>query len=328
MFKNILKKIKEFYSKHETLMLHILAAIGAWLLAYICTILLKNWTETSVIELVKGIDTFIDRHQTSTHGILTLFVLFSLVVVIKVRRGILRGKIAKTAGLFLYSFNSTQKSLKDSEQYLKAAGKKTIYLGVLAATGWDTFGREGTPLHEAVRTCREIRVVLLDPLSKAVEIRSKALGIDAEDYRKDIHRSIEYLRTIKKKGTSDGTRLHGIRLKAYKFLPFWHFVILDNWVRVQQYPDNDYVKNSPYYAFEKGEESEKGGGMIFEHVCNEFNRYWDDDGRFIEYDFERGGFVREKESKKSTEEEKFTKKDPSIDKNKKKHHGGKHRRKF
>lgn len=112
---------------------------------------------------------------------------------------------------------------------------------LICATGYDTFGRPGTPLYDSLKMCRTVKILLLRPSSPAVDKRAKDLGINPGEYKRTLINSIEYLKNIRRE-------TNAIELRAYDSYPLWKILCMDKYICVQQYEIEKHVQDVTHYA--------------------------------------------------------------------------------
>lgn len=140
-------------------------------------------------------------------------------------------------------------------------------LRILGVTGWETFGKEGSPLHDIVDNFHgEIRILLIKPRCDAFTIRAKALGLKEKDYEKEIKNTIAYCEQLSAKGKS-------IIVKLYKQTPIWKMVFTENYMWLQHYKPDDHVDNTPVYTLFANE----GETSLYFPLMDVFRKRWDYD---------------------------------------------------
>ena len=134
--------------------------------------------------------------------------------------------------------------------------QKNSLLLLLGATGWETFGNETSPLHNAISTYNKgIRIMLMDPDSQYLKARAKAVGMNDNDYKNEIIKSINYLKELRKKN-------HHISLKLYDSLPNWKMIITSKHIHIQYYNNDSHVADCPLYQFYS---TDNPGGLYHFH---------------------------------------------------------------
>jgi hypothetical protein len=120
---------------------------------------------------------------------------------------------------------------------------------------WSNIDKEeaekDSPLYECVESFRgEVRILLFNPESALIEEAAKNIGMTTAVYKDEVNSSIEY---CKKLNTRNGGKIF---LKLYDEMPLWKIVIVDNFLRVQNYKhrlnNNSHlldIEQSPAYGF-------------------------------------------------------------------------------
>ncbi len=155
-----------------------------------------------------------------------------------------RSYMAKVAGLFRVvparSFLAKRRLKKLKEE--QGAGRNVM---IISSTGFRTFADPAGDLHQVLRTCREAKIMLLDPLKDGVIARAKSLSdpaITTEVLRDQIIRSIDFLKDLK-------AHQKNIRLKLYHEVPLLKLAIFGDYLCLQHYPAGLNVRNMFEYVF-------------------------------------------------------------------------------
>lgn len=231
--------------------------------------IVRNWETDTVVANVRQAAAFIDKYSIYVEATIVILLITLVEIIARWCIHYQKGSMAIASGMFLFKPNSTKRQIKRSEDFLKKQSLGCGFLYIRGATGWETFGNPSSPLYEAAKSCREVRVILIYPLSGAVQERARHLHVNVQNYRKEIYDSINYLRSLKR----DSARPDYLTLKMYQGYPFWKYIMLEDYVWVQQYPREGHVKNSPCYAFQRLPISNTKG--IYDHLLNQFLIYWD-----------------------------------------------------
>ncbi len=258
-------RIKAIMRKKATF--HLLVSLISILLTFVFGWLIKNWQTEAVIQHVKLAEIFVDRYLLLIELGMVIVTLTIIEVLVRLLEDYRKASMATASGLFFFRPNSTERQIRKSENFLRDESVGCGFLYVRGATGWETFSSSESPLYQATKSCRDVRIILIYPLSEAVIQRSHDLKMNVNKYREQIYESIEFLRSLKR----GSGRPESLMLKMYQGYPFWKYIILDNYVWVQQYPVGDHVRNSPSYAYERVPRFNKG---VFDHLVNQFLRYW------------------------------------------------------
>jgi hypothetical protein len=155
-----------------------------------------------------------------------------------------RSYMAKVAGLFRVvpakSFLAKRRLKKFKEE--QGAGRNVM---IISSTGFRTFADPAGDLHQVLRTCREAKIMLLDPLKEGVIARAKSLSdpaITTEVLRDQIIRSIDFLKDLK-------AHQKNIRLKLYHEVPLLKLAIFGDYLCLQHYPAGLNVRKMLEYVF-------------------------------------------------------------------------------
>jgi hypothetical protein len=242
--------------------------------------LLLHWAEQPVVDRIYTFSRFLGNHLLAVEGAVGILIILFLEMVVRMYRRARLGKLALESGLFLYCPNASQKEIQASKQVLKEQSENCSNIHIFCASGWDTFGKPGSPLHETMRRCDKAEVVLLNPESQAARKRAEDLGIAPDDYISNIRQSIAYINSIRKGGDNP----ERFQLKTYDSYPYWKYIFLEKQVWIQQYPPNGTVQCSPCYTFERI--ADRDGG-IYKNLMQYFIRRWNSN-RLGRYDFQKG----------------------------------------
>jgi hypothetical protein len=150
-----------------------------------------------------------------------------------------------------------------SEDILSAENK---FVYILGANGIDTFGKPGSPLHDALQSFRgHIRVILCKPGSKPMRGRAAAVGTNAAEYEKAIKESVRRLKFLKKQA-------HPIEGRYYEGQPNWKLIVTNSTLWVQYYlPGGPHVDQTPVWLVSATDNADG-----FYHLFHmEFNRIWE-----------------------------------------------------
>jgi hypothetical protein len=144
-------------------------------------------------------------------------------------------------------------------------------LRIMGATGWETFGDPGSPLHKLLgRFNGEVKILLMKPDAAlpALIHRAAEIGQSPADYAKEIERSIDRLRNLRKSGRN-------ISLKLYTQTPVWKMIISNDYMWLQHYRCDSNVDDTPVYVFfSDGDE----GTSLFHALYSVWLKRWDVDG--------------------------------------------------
>lgn len=138
---------------------------------------------------------------------------------------------------------------------------------ILGATGWETFGKPGSPLHDMLLKFRgEIRILLIKPECDAFRVRTRALGINEKDYKKEITDSISFCEKLRDRGIS-------IVVKLYIQPPIWKMIFTENYMWLQHYKPDKHVDDTPVYTLFANQDETS----LYFPLMDVFRKRWDYD---------------------------------------------------
>jgi hypothetical protein len=191
-----------------------------------------------------------------------------------------RSYMARIAGLFRVvsakAFLAKRRLKKLKEE--QGAGRNVM---IISSTGFRTFADPTGDLHQVLRSCREAKIMLLDPLKDGVIARAKSLAdpaITPEILRDQIIRSIDFLKELK-------THQKNIRLKLYHEVPLLKLAIFGDFLCLQHYPAGLNVRKMPEYVFKHAKD-----GNLFGLFYQYFVTRWLDPA-IPEYDLDTDELV-------------------------------------
>jgi hypothetical protein len=150
-------------------------------------------------------------------------------------------------------------------------------LMLIGSTGFRTFADPNGDLHRVLLSCREAKIMLLDPESVGARARAKAIlhpEVTEEGFRAHIGKSIEFL-----KGLTEVQKI--IKLKLYQDPPLLKLAILGDYIWMQHYHTGLDVQMMPEYVFKH----DQNPGSLYIPLYQYFLAKWNDPG-IPEYDFE------------------------------------------
>lgn len=156
---------------------------------------------------------------------------------------------------------------------------------IMTVTGYDTFGQPHSPFYQVLNDVREIRVLLLNPLSEGARLRADSLSGERDYYGRmleELHDSIDVLRELRRSGRR-------VVLKFYDNRPFWKLIIIGGYVWVQYCHDGVEVSSVPEYVFAQPSDGGQRGlytpfNMLFEEKWSEIPA--------VDFDFETDELVK------------------------------------
>jgi hypothetical protein len=116
---------------------------------------------------------------------------------------------------------------------------------VISSTGFRTLVDAKGDLHHVIASCREAKIMLLNPFSEGARARVKSISdpeITIESFREQIRKSIFFLKGLK-------AIQKNIKLKLYNDPPFLKLVILGDYMWMQYYHPGLDVQRMPEYVF-------------------------------------------------------------------------------
>jgi len=279
------------------IVLHVFVAIStatiAWLIDehILKSKIINNLFKTDDIKLS------FERWRYFIDAALAILVFIQIEVIVTFRKVFARAQIAYASGLFFFRHNATNRGIEKSKAFLTKASRNCSHIYILAVTGWNTFGK-GSPLHETISNCAEIKILLCDPTCKEFKNRAHNMGIALNDFRKATCNSLDFLISLRSQHNTN------IELKFYRKKPLWKYTLINNLAWVQQYPDDCSVKNSPCYAFENTKLRPERGYSIYSHIFNQFLTRWNNP--FLgKYEFDDNQIVYRDTDGKVKHSEKF-----------------------
>jgi len=137
------------------------------------------------------------------------------------------------------------------------------FVSILGANGAETFGRANSPLYETLERFRhQIRIILAHPDAPNTLARAADVGANEEDYRNEIRRSVDRLRTLRQRG-------HRVSGRFYFAKPNWKMIITPRTMWLQYYEEGgEHVANTPVYRFD-------ATGGLYHCFMREFERIWE-----------------------------------------------------
>jgi len=183
---------------------------------------------------------------------------------------------AKKAGLF---YAPSRKGFFSEKMVKKLKTRQGIARDIMliGSTGFRTFVNPKSDLHEAIMSCRDAKIILLNPFSEGASVRSKSIsepGITMDHFRSQIKKSIKFLKEIHAVSKN-------IRLKLYSDIPFLKLTILGDYIWVQHYHAGLDVRFMPEYAFKHNQNSSGFYSTFYQYFLTKWN-----DIEIPEYDFD------------------------------------------
>jgi len=148
---------------------------------------------------------------------------------------------------------------------------------VISSTGFRTFVDPKGDLHHVLKTCREAKIMLLDPYSDGANTRAKSIllpEVTPERLREQIDQSIDFLKGLR-------AVQKNIKLKLYKDPPFLKVAVLGDYIWVQHYHAGLDIQMMPEYVFEH----DQNPGSLYTPLYQYFLLRWENPG-IPEYDLD------------------------------------------
>lgn len=241
--------------------------------------LVINWEAEFVTKRVQCLSQYLEHNLRWIEPLSTILIIFIIHIIARIIRGYREGKMAIATGMFFYSPNTKNRFVKRSEGYIRKESLKCARINILGASGWNTFGKENSPLHEALKTCDEVNVILINPSSEYLVMRAKDVALDTNAYKQEVVDSIEYLKSLR----TCGDNPERLKLKMYDSYPVFKYIFLGRYVWVQKYPSGGHVRDSPIIAYQRTP-SETG---VYGHHQYLFSKRWNSE-KLGKYNFETG----------------------------------------
>lgn len=259
---------------YKVLLFHVGVALVASGCYRISVFILNHWADKKVVAYVDRASTFMEHPPFWVELIFVAVTISLYNIAIRITRGYKLGGTAKAAGMFYYSPNSDDRTVIRNNNFLRKKSTDCKHLKIMGATGWHTFGKRCSPLHEAINNCDSAEIILFSPLSDFLEDRSTDVGQKPDEYGREIYWSILFLKSL-----IDGPKPIDIKLKLCDSYPGWKYMFLDPYVWVQQYPKTEHVVRSPSYAYQRIDMG------IYDQLYYQFTKRWKSPW-VCDYDFE------------------------------------------
>ena len=153
---------------------------------------------------------------------------------------------------------------------------------ILGSTGYRTFVEPEGDLREALQTCREAKILLLNPFQEGAVTRARSIPdveVTPRTIREQIARSIDFLKGLR-------AAQKEVRLKLYPETPLLKLAILGDFAFLRHYHTGMNVRQMPEYVFKN--ESTHGG--LYIPLYRYFLARWQDPA-LPEYDLDRDELV-------------------------------------
>lgn len=190
-------------------------------------------------------------------------------------------RVARRAGMLCATRSGEYLAGRRSRQLKERQGRGRDLL-LIGSTGFRTFAEPDGDLHNVLYSCREAKIMLLDPDSEGARARAKAIlhpEVTEERFREQISKSIEFLRRLKEAQKS-------ITLKLYQDPPFLKLAILGDYIWMRHYPSALDVEKMPEYLFQHVQHPESLYTPLYQYFLTRWN-----DPDIPEYDFDIDALV-------------------------------------
>ncbi len=261
---NCLSQSRETKSIFEGIPKHIVAIAIAIAITYCFGWLVKNWNTGFVTEKVKISSHYLESNLFWIEPALAIVLIIIFHIITRLVRRSKKGGMAIASGMFFYSPNHDKGSIEKGEKFLREKSIECSPIYTMGATGWNTFSDKSSPLYTSLESCHEAQIILFSPISNNLEKRAQDVNQDANEYRNEICKSINYLTALRTKGVIP----ERIKLKVYNSYPGWKYIFIQPYVWVQYYSPNHHVKNTPVYMYENVPNG------IYRHLLDQFLKRW------------------------------------------------------
>lgn len=183
---------------------------------------------------------------------------------------------AKSAGL---AFAPSRKRLFTQKRIKRLKEKQGIARDIMVtgSTGFRTFVDQKGDLHEAIKNCREAKIMLLNPYSEGASIRASSIpepDITTDHFQGQIKKSIDFLKGL------NGVR-RNVKMKLYNDAPFLKLAILGDYIWVQHYHAGLDVQVMPEHVFKHNQNSSGFYAPFYQYFLSRWNN-----PEIPEYDFD------------------------------------------
>lgn len=221
----------------------------------------------------------INKHKNASEFLLALGIILLVFSVRQIIRLTKSNRLLKTSGLIRTTQNLTLQEIHNLSKELDEGTSSFNYFGI---TGWETFGARKSLFHLLLKY-KEIKVVLLDPLSPLVEIYSRNLNISADTLKNEIISTIQVLTEARNQSHSH------VELKFNYSIPPWKLVFFDQYVFSQSYRGNKtHSAPSIGYIIKRVPDEE---GNLYEMFYQYFHQQWSS-GAYADFDFNSQAIMR------------------------------------
>lgn len=150
---------------------------------------------------------------------------------------------------------------------LKESQGITREVMVISSTGFRAMTDPRGELHQVIQTCREAKIMLLDPDSEGAVVRAKGIpdpAVTPERFGDQIRKTIDFLKLLK-------AAQKNVRLKLYHEPPFLKMAILGDYVWLQHYQPGADVRKMPRYVFKHDPNIGSLYSPFYQYFCKRWN---------------------------------------------------------
>jgi hypothetical protein len=204
-------------------------------------------------------------------------------------------KMARGSGMVHFFPTTNFFTLRKIKKLKKRQGLAREVM-IVSSTGFRTFVDPKGDLHEVVRTCRDAKIMLLNPFSEGARMRARSIldpNITPESFDEQIRKSIDFLKDLK-------AGRKNIKLKLYQDSPFLKLAILGDYVWIKHYHPGLDIQALPEFVFDH----DQNPGSLYNPFYQHFLTCWENPGN-PEYDFDTDDLVYRDGSGNEIKREKF-----------------------
>lgn len=175
-----------------------------------------------------------------------------------------KSKVLASFGAFSFSEKVDNDSQDKDWMQFRDRLDKSANLSIFGATGYRTFKTRTSPLYEDLRNFNgTVSVLLLNPDSAAVKIRSSTVGMAEAEYKREINTTIKYLKKLNEKRQN-------IVVRLYDCDPSWKMIVADGFMWLQHYSPDAHVHETPVYGLYA---NEANTSLFYLMMC-EYRKIW------------------------------------------------------
>jgi hypothetical protein len=230
----------------------------------------------------RGSDSWAPTGSGIAIGVLLILLLHSLQQSWQDRKLV---QAARSAGLIAASAVENASRLSGSRDEITIKEENRSYSSevmIIGSSGYRSFVKPEGQLHEALRRCREAKIMLMDPREYGAIARCQSVpdpDLTPQVIREQVDASIEFIKSIR---TGGGL----MRLKLYPDMPLLKLAIQGDHARVRHYHTGMSIRHMPEYVFQN---TLQHGGLYMVLYRYFLNRW--QDPNIPEYDFDSDELV-------------------------------------